>query len=171
LHLQVWMNTGDGQLESTAIDHDLGTTMGRDHVAMGDLDGDGVDELVIGERFGSADGGGEIRVFSRYGGDFGPSSTVATTPLPLLAILLVDLEDDGRSEVVALEFDALTIHRLGVESGLTARERLPLEPDTFANSALAAGDLDEDGVPDFVVPGRRENETAQLTVFLSELPP
>ncbi len=175
-------STPDVTLEGTASGGEFGRAMSTD----GDLDGDGVDDLVVGAPF---DAGGQVRVY--LGGTGGLSSTAARTWSATDAALtgrfgmqveiVGDLDGDGHDDVVVGEpyYDDPDAEQLlygptdladvvdnGVNRGrvhlflgdatggeATAEEILEgLAHHKRLGERLArAGDVDGDGEPEFLV--------------------
>ena len=103
-----------------------------DHVASGDTDGDGIDEIV-------ATGGGQYAVCSALTGSCA-TGTVAGTATD---VALGDLNGDGIQEVLVLGTNVLTIIDLNAGTSSTQPIRPPL-------TRITAGDLDGDGKAEVV---------------------
>ena len=133
-----WSWQPGGRFVSTPIATDIPEAELRE-IGVGDLDRDGVDELLIAytkgrlEVFGPAEGDG-LQVAARYGIGGDPES-----------LTVVDVDQDGGADLVAAEQHATVI--------LSGRGDGTLQPMYHFDDSvfdLAAADLTGDGLPDVV---------------------
>jgi hypothetical protein len=155
-------------------------------VALGDLDGDGRADLVVGNLFGrttvafQALGDGRFRDASAELG-----LTAATRDVTGFGLGLADLDGDGRPDLTQANGHVLDRERLGVpfamrpivlhNDGKKLREIAgPWSPRRGLGRGLAIGDLNNDGRPDIVMASldgpplvlRNESPARWLTVEL-----
>lgn len=126
-------------------------------LAVGDLDGDGRNDVVVTEP-----GTAQVALYRQAADGRLASPRLYPSLSETEAIAVADLDGDGRAEVAVLsgKEDAVGI------STLDAEGRLPFPRSlTVAGKprAMAAGDLDGDGKPDLVVVTK--GETWQARVF------
>jgi hypothetical protein len=130
-------------------------------VASGDIDGDGLPDLVVGNATGA---GAPLRVYLSSGGrhgairfDSSPAGAVPTADWALSAIALGDVDGDGRIDVLIATTsakDGIALRYLRNEGGELHEvdAGFPTQlPGTIR--ALAAGDVSGDGAIDLVVSG------------------
>jgi len=152
---QLFVVEGDAQNDS----------LGRSVSGVGDVDGDGVPDLLAGSytSFGNGSLSGMVRVASGATG-----ATIRTTygdgvndRLGWALVGLGDLDQDGVPDYAASTIDGTTTNYLGRvraysgSTGAVIYEWLGESTPDFANgdlgSALATGDFNRDGVPDLVI--------------------
>ena len=119
-------------------------------VAMGDLDGDGLDEILVAANGGSE---GRLAVYARESGGASFSRTVVdTTTAACTAIALGDVDDDGDLDVaLSCGTDGVVVLRNPGQMG-GAFEVVPVfDGSGGANaSSVALFDMDRDGAADVV---------------------
>lgn len=125
---------------------------GRNYVtgpaALGDLDGDGLDEVVINEEVGSflprhADGS------PLPGWPHGVGGSQHLNP-PILA----DLDGDGQRDILSMTGTSNGACMLGAwRADATTLPGFPVYfPDCYPDTYLAVGDVNGDGAPEIIVP-------------------
>jgi Protein kinase domain/FG-GAP repeat/FG-GAP-like repeat len=148
-----------------------GPRVGQDFgyaVAAGDLNGDGINDLVVGAPTDDAIGRNTGRVYVYWGGrDLGAkpdvelSTVVVDSQYGAAVAVVPDLDGDGVSDLaVGANWDPAAgprggrvfIYR-GGRSMRTTPERALTSPaaEAWFGSAIAAGDLNGDGVPDLAI--------------------
>jgi len=134
---------------------------GTSVAGLGDLDGDGVPDFAAGAPRGGTDGIGFVRIFSGAGGS--PLAQLkGRSPRDLFGSAMLspgDLDGDGCPDILV---GAPSASPFGIDSGgvwvFSGRTgtRLAIlggdsSLDDFGSSLGAAGDVDGDGTPDFLV--------------------
>ncbi|WAS90044.1 FG-GAP repeat domain-containing protein [Nannocystis punicea] len=102
------------------------------HVVAGDLDGDGLGDLVAHEN-------GELAVSIQQADETWPAAATHTE-LGLHDLALADLEGDGRDELLAVAGDRLLVLAGDSEGALELREEVPLDPPRWMIRAVDRGD-------------------------------
>jgi hypothetical protein len=126
------------------------------HVAIGDADSDGRNDIVVSPQSLEAIGFGARLLRQREDSSFAPAPVIDVRRGPLV---FADMDRDGREDLVGLFEDAevVTVLLQGPDGLQYARrlqfpipEAMTLGTTFFADS-LAVGDLDSDGCPDVAV--------------------
>lgn len=138
-----------------------------------DVDGDGQEDLLVGEANYNGDGPGSVAVFVQddEGSFSGPSYPLTSPSLPLLA-RVADVDDDGVGDVAALDVrggaDSMVLY--GTNSGAIAD--LGVFTVGGRSTGAGVGDFDGDGALELVVSLLEEGElvTLPLTGFVGSEP-
>jgi hypothetical protein len=148
---------------------------GPSSVAVGDLNGDGIPDLVVADTLantvsvllGNGEGTFQAPRAFPVGAFRTPNPLGAELHLPTFrrAVALADLNHDGKLDVVVTNYDS------GDVSVLLGRGDGTFEPQrrydaTSAPFDVAVGDLNGDGVPDIVVVSSDQSGTATVAVLL-----
>ena len=118
------------------------------HVASGDINGDGSDEILV-----SSDSGhdGQVRIFNRFGHLLGAFYPFERT-LECVKVTLANIDEDFEKEiVVSIETGSDSRVRLFEGTGLYVREIRAFYGSVSSGVSVAAGDFDQDGVDEIVV--------------------
>jgi hypothetical protein len=151
--VSVLLGNGDGtfQPQKTVI-----VGLGPSGVAVGDVNGDRIPDLVVGNQLPS--GGATVSVLLGKGdGTFGPRQAYAIDPRPSfnVSVAVVDVNGDGKPDIVAADYGANGTGSISVLLG-NGDGMFQLQ-QTFAVSAnpysLVVADLNGDGKPDLVTNG------------------
>ena len=154
--------------------HGWGNSRGTWALASGDLDGDGLPEIIVGRNLGDnmrwavyrAFVDGVVQVGPEQGHGWGDSRGTS-------AIASADIDNDGKDEVIVgrnaggnMRWAAFRL--VGVGEGanfmLVGGEQGTGWGDSRGTSALATGDVDGDGVPEVAV-GRNAGDNMRWAVF------
>ena len=127
---------------------------------IGDVDGDGYDDVAAGAVGGTTTVPGQVTVW--HGAPSGPDPLTTASPTPASASWQYgrslsgggDLDNDGYSDLVVGDDHRAWVH-YGAATGLGGRTARVDDPNgggaSFGYSVAIAGDLDGDGVDDLVV--------------------
>ena len=171
----VFPQQSPGSFASPFTLRDFPTTRGPACVALGDLDGDGDEDLVSANTLSS-----NLTVFFQEFGNF-PSSplelgSLSITSVPL-SVALGDLDGDGDLDLVSANNGGfvpnLTVFFQQAPGSFTSPPRVLSPPSRNAPASAAIGDLDGDGDLDVVSAnvGRGAfGEGSNLTVFFQSTP-
>ena len=143
-------NSSTGNLSlATRTDYKTGVSVSGNKMALGDLDGDGNPELILGNNLG------QISVFKTNltgGFAFDTGVDFATVNAPAIPIIS-DIDGDGKNDIVVVNnvSNRLSILR-NTSSGSTFTFATALTFETnILPLMLIASDLDGDGKPDLIV--------------------
>ena len=123
-------------------------------IAIGDLNGDGIPDLVVTERSaGSSDGALDSLsvLLGTGGGAFGPRTDYVTLHEPY-SVAIGDFDKDGLPDLAVANESAASVSVLWGTGGgrFDSRTDFPVGGSLSAPISLAIGDLDEDGWLDIV---------------------
>lgn len=132
-------------------------------VAIGDVDGDGIGDIITGAGYG---GGPHVRVF--HGGDFKVMKDfLAFSPnfRGGVSVASADFDQNGKWDVVVgAGADGGGDVRIFKDGNVnSATDVLTADPRYRGGVTVAAGDVDNDGIPDLIVGAA--SETAAVSVF------
>jgi hypothetical protein len=119
------------------------------YVAVGDVTGDGVAEIVTGTGFG---GGPLVRVFNQFGTDLGAFFAYDENFRGGVRVAIGDTNGDGVGEVITAAGPGGGPHVLVWDFATltTVESYFPLSPDYNGGLYVAAGDMDGDGRAEIV---------------------
>ncbi len=142
------------QLPTELLPYGSGTFRGGARISQGDLDGDGIDELVVGAGEGGRyvkvydTNGVQIRSFLPNGSDFLGGIDVATG----------DIDGDGNDEIITGAGKGGRYIKLFDETGVSLGGFLPYGALFRSGIEVTAGDIDGDG-NDEIITGPSEGGT------------
>lgn len=129
------------------------------HMVAGDVDGDGLNELVLSQFQNNADGHGIWIMDQNAVGDLVRGRTLvdgAYSDLGSLQLILHDLNADGRSDLLSRQYEASSYYLQGA-AGLPVQPTV-FWPDDLSTGPLASGDLNDDGCSDVAESGSVESD-------------
>jgi hypothetical protein len=162
--ISVLLGKGDGTY-STAVTYGTGA-YGAQSVAIGDLNGDGIPDLVVADFYQSFQGqensvGGVSVLLGNGDGTFQPPIVYGSGGYNAYSIALADLRYSGKLDiVVANTYCSATCFDGGVSVLLangdgTFQPAVSYDSGGQIASSVAIGDVDRDGIPDLVVANYR----------------
>ena len=154
--IQVWYGNGDGTFGQGP---GVVTTLPTSYVAAGDFDEDGFVDLAEIECAVSSSGGCSLSIYRNNGdGTFSSTIRLTSSDVPLAGVVIADFNKDGHLDVATMETSpAHGLVYFGNGDGtFSAPVALTVNNPVPANAsesigALAAGDTNNDAVPDLVL--------------------
>jgi uncharacterized protein (TIGR03437 family) len=141
----IWLSKGDGTFEAPVL-YPVGAAP-RD-IAVGDFNNDGIPDIAVASRQGQGIG---IGILLGVGdGTFKPVVTYLAGRRQT-ALAIADFNGDGNADIVAVDSDDISQNvtvLLGVGDGTF---RVAYQTDAAFPVAVATGDFNNDGRPDFAV--------------------
>lgn len=155
--ISVFRNTSSGGIVSFADRVDLSSTLGPQSIVTGDIDGDGLIDVVFASNFTSSVT--VVRNLSTAGTiSFSPGSTFRTdVNIVPTSVAIGDLDNDGKPDLVAGASDASVIAVFKNQSTAgTISFSFPTDYSVLSHDSytIAIGDLDGDSKPDIAVSSR-----------------
>jgi hypothetical protein len=141
-------NTG-GTFNSPTY-YDLGGDELTEGVAVGDINGDGLNDIVVS--YTSTTFGFGIGVFLQNNTHtFNPAITYPSYQRPQ-AVVIADVDGDGRKDVIVGHYGWLGVYLQGADGTLMPEELYPISSERtgYNPQGLAAGDVNGDGLIDVV---------------------
>ncbi|QDQ12120.1 FG-GAP-like repeat-containing protein [Streptomyces spectabilis] len=145
-HPQIIDRASDGVLGEVEKDGTFGT-----QVSVGDLDGDGYTDLVVGSRYGD-------RLLALWGSENGLTAGSSELPATSAGFATGDFNGDGHRDLVSDDYpdndedeEGMTVsYGPFTRDGKPARQEAIRTSRTFGPAYLVPGDLNGDGVDDLV---------------------
>jgi len=124
------------------------------NVAAGDLDGDGIDELIVGAGAGWSNPA-RVKVFRADGSEIAGLDFIAFTGSNGVNVAAGDLDGDGRAEIIAgttfSKGGIAAVRAFRVENGMIADTGINFMTSTAMGGVpVAAGDIDGDGTAEII---------------------
>ena len=162
----VRLGTGDGSFGSeTSFATEVGISTA---MTLGDLNGDGVLDLITAGEDGSSNGTATVRL-GVGDGSFSSATSYLMESLVSQAVAVGDVNGDGVLDLVtagrSASSDGTATVRLGTGDG-SFGEASSFATETFASFALSLGDINGDGILDLVSAGRDDSSNGYATVSL-----
>lgn len=133
---------------------------GVTNVALGDVDGDGVADVVTGAGVG---GGPQVRIFKHNGALIGQFFAFDSTLRTGVKVAVGDVDGDGKAEVIA--YSKGTVRIFTVQG--TRLSEFSAKNGTLVGENVTAGDVNGDGKAEVIV-GSGANQAAWVTIFDSQ---
>lgn len=137
--------------------------VGGVRVAVGDVDGNGVSEVVTAPGFGRAS---TVKVFTPAGALVSSFDAFATTFLGGATIAVENIDGDAREEVVVGAGPGGGPHVIAFDNGTAQTEFVAFNPATNTGTRVAAGVVG--GAPAIVVTGRTNGAPEVRIFFLTD---
>jgi hypothetical protein len=170
---RLYINDGKGHFSPAPKDALPAVTDGASCVVVADFDGDGLPDVLLGGR--SVPGRyplfSETHLWLNRGRKFVEATPAALRrPGIVTAALACDVDGDGKLDLVLTTFWGPVRYFHNEAAGLTERTtEVGLAERTGWWNAIAAGDIDSDGRPDFVVGNQGLNSVYHATPAAPEL--
>jgi hypothetical protein len=141
------LNKGDGSFSKTDLSPTTGLSLGG--IAAGDLNGDGLLDLVLAN-FGGGSSNGVTVLLGKGDGAFQPPKLYGATPLGQRSVVIGDFNGDGIPDLASGQGGSVALS-LGKGDG-TFGDALVEYADGGDNGYLATADFNGDGVTDLALP-------------------
>lgn len=155
----------DGSLITSFLAYEKSFDRGV-NVAVGDVDGDGTNEIITGPAYG---GGPHVRIFDgrgqpKYGGFFAYGQNFRGG----IFVTARDLDGDGKAEIITGAGPSGGPHvRVWDEEGALKHEFFAFNADDTSGVTVGTADLDGDGTIELLV-GRASSDPPQVKIFTPE---
>ena len=148
---------------------DLSTMKGLSTIAAGDIDGDGLPDLVIGNMYNAPDGSRAVWIYKNLStaGEIAFGEPVKVEYIPTVyEIQIRDIDNDGRPDLILKNHEVLSV-LMNTSLENTTSFKMGYEyQGHFAGAGLLVNDLDLDGRADIVISTSETPSPKQSVVLL-----
>jgi hypothetical protein len=157
--MSVFLGNGDGSFQG-AISYLTGTDTFADAVAVADLTGTGVPDLVTANRDGN-----DVSVLLGQGNGSFQTTNVYTLPATPYAVATGDLTGNGILDLVTADYQVQAVSVLRGNGDGTFQAPVSFPTGPFPN-CVAVADLNGDGIPDLITANYDYSSNGSVSVLL-----